>query len=69
MTEPFLVVLILSCMVPMFVARVVWYPTANNPPTAEATAVSLLSFQRSSLPVPSTVANRAGCMGDLIYRT
>ena len=28
--EPFLVVVILSCMVPMSVARVGWYPTADG---------------------------------------
>ena len=28
--EPFLVVVILSCMVPMSVARVGWYPTAEG---------------------------------------
>lgn len=28
--EPFLVVVILSCMLPMSVARVGWYPTADG---------------------------------------
>ena len=31
---------------------------------ALATSVSLLRFQRSSRPVPSTAAKRAGCCGD-----